>query len=187
MGRKAKTQRFFVAVYPPPQITSWLQESVSDLAVPAHRMVSAEQVHLTVHFIGDIPASSRESVIESVERSVAGLSSFELTVFRMISLPAQAQLPKRVIAAETSLDSTLQEIKRRLVRSSARAYRRDPVDRFVPHLTLLRFTPSASEVDLNLEIRARSFEVKEICLMRSELKASGAVHHKIASAGLGEP
>ena len=180
MRRGHTKQRLFVAVYPPPEVTAWMADLVSALPLPPHRLVPVEQVHLTVHFIGTVSSRDLPTIEEGVERSVAGLPPFELTTSRMISLPEQSNRPSRVVAVETSNSVTLQEIKTRLVQRSARPSRRDPLDRFVPHLTMLRLTPPTVDLSLCQTLEHRSFDIQKVQLMRSELKPSGAEHRQVS-------
>lgn len=180
MQRGHKKCRLFVAVYPPPAIVTWMAELVQSLSLPPHRLVPLEQVHLTVHFIGTVASKERPAISESVARSVAGLRPFELTTSSIRTLPANEKRPARVIAVETCASQVLKEIKSRLVRRSIRPLRRDPLGRFVPHLTMVRLAPPAVGFGIDHLIEQRSFEVSEVQLMQSDLKASGAVHRQLA-------
>ncbi len=69
--------RLFVAVYPPEQVARKLLAALDRLRLPAHRLVAPEQVHLTLHFIGDTPVDRLDATRETVHRSTGGLQSFD--------------------------------------------------------------------------------------------------------------
>ena len=183
MSRSLTNLRLFVAVYPPPDVARALLDALSGLEVPPYRLVPQEQVHLTLHFVGDQPAAKLESTIESVKRAGTGLCGFDLKPDRLISLPTRGRA--RLIAAETDGPPPLLEVKRRLARSLSQAPRVDPGDRFLPHLTLCRFGSPASSPLVEEVITVAPFPVTEIVLMKSNLTPAGAQHHEVVAVELG--
>ena len=71
MARKGSSLRLFVGVYPPPEVAAALLASLKALDLPAHRRTPAEQVHLTLQFIGDTAVRDLEDVTESVRRAAS--------------------------------------------------------------------------------------------------------------------
>lgn len=179
MAHESKGLRLFVAVYPPAATAQALLDQVQTLDLPPHRTVAAEQVHLTLQFIGDVDPRQLDDTIESVQRSAAGLHAFELTMQQLIVLPQRGRA--RLIAAETDQPPTLMEIQRRLAHRLARSPRDRPGDRFLPHMTLLRFrTPPKFKLDAaRAAITSQPFAVQSIVLMRSTLRPDGAVHKTV--------
>ena len=110
--------RLFVGIYPPQQSAPFLFETLDSLTLPPHKIVPLEQLHLTVHFIGEVVSRDIDRTIESVSRSVAGLKSFSLSPLNLISLPRRGRA--RLMAIETDRPSALLEIQRRLVSRLAR-------------------------------------------------------------------
>lgn len=168
--------RLFVAIYPPPEIARALSELLKPGAdLPAHRLVAVEQIHMTVLFIGLIEPGARDDVIESVERSVAGLESFELCMQHVIALPQREHA--RVIAVKTDRPPTLLEIHQRLVIRLARNPKAQSAREFLPHLTIARLKPAQTvTLDDMADVSALRFTVRAIHLMQSTLTAQGAVH-----------
>ncbi len=156
-----------------------MQRSLRKMDLPDHRAIALEQVHLTIQFIGDTPASDLDSVIESVERSCAGLSAFQLAPIRLVSLPERG--PARLVAMETDAPASLREMHRRLVMRLARAVRSNLDDRFLPHFTLCRFRRSARMERIEQPIELAPFPIARIHLMRSVLAHQGAIHHEVSS------
>ncbi|HRQ72568.1 MAG TPA: RNA 2',3'-cyclic phosphodiesterase [Phycisphaerales bacterium] len=172
--------RLFVALYPPAETVRLLRRAVNRLALGAGRDTPAEQVHLTLLFIGDRTPHELAGVAESVERSCAGFEAFPLTPRRLITLPERG-LP-RLIAAETDAPTPLVEIQRRLARRLARSQR--DADRFRPHLTLVRFRPGDRSGRVDEPVECEPFVVDRIALMRSVLTHTGAEHREVAAAAL---
>lgn len=185
MSKPKANLRLFVAAYPPAAVAQALLEELAALTLPAHRTTPADQVHLTVHFIGDTPAARMERTMESIECAVAGLDSVTLEPRRLIRLPERG--PARLIAAEMEAPPTLRELQRRLVTRLARAPRRRTADRFRPHMTLCRFAVPARLAPLDHAVSVGVMPVEEIVLMRSTLSHRGAVHHPVRVFALKAP
>lgn len=144
------------------------------LEIAPHRSTPPDQVHLTLQFIGPTDPRELEEKAESVERSASGIGAFELTPVRFITLPQRGR--PRLVALETDAPPGLLEIQRRLAHRLASKPRRDPGDRFLPHLTLCRFTHRARPRDLDQSVEFDAFQIDRIALMRSILRESGAEH-----------
>jgi 2'-5' RNA ligase len=175
----SKGLRLFVAVHPPEEIARALLEAMRGLELPDHRDVPLEQVHLTLQFIGEVPAPKLEATIESVQRSTGGLGSFELAPLRLITLPPIGRA--RLVAAETDRPAELLELQRRLASRLAHSPRDRVGDRFRPHLTLCRFRSPASMRPVDEPVAVAAFPVHEIRLMRSTLAPTGARHDPVRS------
>ena len=175
--------RLFVAIYPPAEVAEALLASVREHELDDHRMTPAEQVHLTLQFIGERGKKELDDVIESVERSASGIGAFELTPLRLITLPERGR--PRLIAAETDAPAGLMELQRRLAQRLARSPRGKPGDRFTPHLTLCRFAKHGRHERVGAELELVSFGVSEIKLMRSVLLPERAQHREVRAVRLG--
>ncbi len=176
--------RLFVAVYPPEDARRQMLRAVAKLDPPPdarHRVAPLEQIHMTLQFIGDTPERDVPGVIESVRRSVSGLTPFALTPAGLITLPERAT--PRLIALVTDAPPPLLEVQRRLAQRLARSARAN--DRFRPHLTLCRFTGSAAPKPLDAPVSLPAFPVEQVVLMRSILKPTGAEHLTVEAANLG--
>jgi len=170
------TLRLFVAIYPPADVAESLLRHAAQ--VPAARPIPAAQVHLTLHFVGEVDHRESDNVRTSVRRSAAGLSRFALTAESVAVLPERG--PARLIAAVTDSPPQLAEIHRRLVTRLARPGRARR-ELFLPHLTLARF-PGAGvhrPQGLPVAIAPIGFDVREIVLLRSVLTPEHAVHEPV--------
>ena len=169
MGRDERKSggslRLFLAIYPPAPVVESLLGSMRKLRdLPPYREVRSDQIHLTLHFMGQVHPRKMDQVIETVYRAKKGIYQFDLKLMRMVGYPRlnraadstqdsaslssrrhhdrrrNASAP-RLIAAETDRPDYLVELRNRLVRRLAREVRENPNDRYVPHVTLCRFRP----------------------------------------------
>lgn len=179
------TLRLFVSIAAPEDAGRDLLRALRKLDLPPvarHRETPVHQVHMTLQFIGDTPERDLPAVQESVQRSASGIEPFALRPIRLITLPERGW--PRLVAAETDAPPGLLELQRRLVTRLARKPRRKSGDRFLPHLTLCRFTGGARAPRIDESLDLPPFRVQHALLMRSILKPEGAVHLEVARAPL---
>lgn len=178
--------RLFVALYPPIEVRrsllKLLAETLPD-AANLGRIQPADQLHMTLQFIGDTGERELQAVAESVERSGAGIEPFELIPTRLITLPERG--PARNIAIQTDAPGSLIEIHSRLAKRLARSARARASDRFLPHITLLRYSGTGVPRRVECDVRAPAFTVSTIHLVRSILKPAGADHVSLLEVPLG--
>ncbi len=193
-----KGLRLFVAIYPPPDVAEQMlrvaRDHLDDHAAAYEgagaQFVPVEQVHLTVHFLGNVAPRALNDTIESLDRAKKGLGGFRLTPRQIIALPRTTQRGRpRLIAMETDGPADLLELQRRLAQRFARPARHEPGDKFWPHLTLARFKWSGGGEPLKRPAwrgaseRAAipgAFEVREFHLVKSVLRLQGAAHQSVA-------
>jgi RNA 2',3'-cyclic 3'-phosphodiesterase len=182
MGRGGETHRLFIATYPPPDAAARLLGSLDDLELPAHTRTRADQLHLTLLFIGDTPIRQIDSVVESVTRAAAGIGRFNLRPTTLVSLPTGPE--PRLVAAEFEPTPPLLEMRRRLVTRLARQARER--GRFTPHMTLCRFRHGESKRLDPVPLEGPEFGVHRIAVVRSVLLPQGAEHRTIAEVDLSQ-
>lgn len=179
------TLRLFVSIAAPEDAGRGLLRALRKLDLPPvarHRETPVHQVHMTLQFIGDTPERDLPAVQESVERSASGLLAFDLRPQRLITLPERGW--PRLVAARTDAPPSLLELQRRLATRLAHKPRRKSGDRFLPHLTLCRFTGGARAPRVDEPIELPPFRVAHVLLMRSILRPEGAVHVEVTSTAL---
>ncbi len=177
MTKAVSTLRLFVGIYPPPDAAERLLAMLDGLTLPRCRATAVEAVHLTVQFIGAVAVSDLEQTSESVDRSVAGLPSFSMSLERICTLPERG--PARLIAAVGDLPAELLEMHRRLVQRLARNVLPREKQRFLPHMTLGRFSSPVRLPPIDQPIEGMTFPVTAVRLMKSTLRPEGAVHAEV--------
>jgi len=180
-----KNLRLFVAAYPPPETAVALLASLEQLDLPPNRPVAPDQVHMTLHFIGETPESKVDAIAETVRHAAGGLDSFVLTPRQLITLPQRPMV--RLVAAATDRPAALLELQRRLVTRLARNPRHRAGDRFRPHLTLCRLGSPAKLAAIEVPLGVPPFLVEEIVLVRSTLRPQGAHHETVRVIDLSRP
>lgn len=167
----SRTLRLFVAAYPPRSVVERWLALAREVLPPDVRLTEADQVHLTLVFLGEHDERELPEIRESIARSVAGFGPVVLKPVELVMLPERGD--PRLIAATTTLPHPLAEVQRRLSQRLALDRSRKSV--FLPHLTLARF-PGKSIERMAKPLEAEEFEIAEIRLMRSHLRQGGAVH-----------
>lgn len=135
------------------------------------RAVSGEHVHLTVAFMGDVPATSipdLRRIGERVAHTAALLSFDTLGAWRAsgVAWVAPSHLPAEVAALHATLNQALRDTGFEI---ESRPFR--------PHLTLARrcVQPQARQAMTPI-----AWDVRKLCLIGSELHPEGPVHSTLA-------
>lgn len=156
------------------------------------RPVRPEGVHLTLKFLGDVPADRISAIGDAVGRAATPHTPFALSVSGVGAFPS-GRAPRvlwagiagdldRLVALHASVDGCLAEL------GFARERRA-----FNPHLTLARLRDSASREDRALSLRVLqanqpgdewSFDVDGVALFQSTLGPGGAVYRRLFRAPL---
>lgn len=184
--------RTFVAVESPPALRSALLEVQSDLrqfGVRA-RWVPPENIHLTLKFLGEIPAGHVASIGEALQAAARGRAPFALDAAGVGVFPGLRR-PRVIwvgLADREGLLARLQaEVEERLY---ALRFPREP-GRFRGHLTIGRFRAEGSPGPV-AEAAARwsgrmigPLAVRELVLFQSTLRPEGAEYTALAHLRLG--
>jgi 2'-5' RNA ligase len=150
-------------------------------------------IHLTLKFLGNIPAKRVTEITEAMEKAAQGISPFHLEISGLGAFPnlRQARVFWVGIGGEMDKLSGLQQNIDSALAALGFAKEERP---FVPHLTLARIREGASPPE------RRSFgelvgstifedkyhvEVEAIRLMRSQLMPAGAIYTCLSVVGLG--
>lgn len=175
--------RLFVAAYPPQDAVAELWRQAASLALPPHRRVPEAQVHLTLLFLGNRRETQLGEILTSVQSAAAGGRPISLAFDRVGAFPAPG--PARMVAATAQPETALTELHRRLVSRLATRPNERQGSRFIPHLTLARFSRPQPEFRGTLSIDPVPMGLSAIVLARSVLARQGAVHTTVATVPLG--
>ncbi len=189
------TVRVFVAVEIPAEVRAYLAslQAVFRRHGRVVKLVDPSLMHLTLRFLGNVPALQLGTVEQTIRDSARDLSPFTLTLSQLGAFPGGGRPPRVVwagLAADDGYDALqrmFRELENRLILAGFPAETRP----FAPHLTLARLRDGVSSeeargvdetvIDLrgSREIRA-IFRVSHLTLMRSDLDRGGARYTVLA-------
>jgi 2'-5' RNA ligase len=171
--RGRRLERLFVAVPMPADALPLVLEAQQSLpATPGLRLMTREQLHLTLAFIGEVGPEKRRAA-EAVVRSVPTDGGGVLQSAGFLFLPS----PRKARVVAVSLDDR-QSIMGRLFEhvmaglEEAEVMKREKRP-FRAHLTIARLRDPA-ELQPKSECPRFGFPVESVCLFRSELRREGA-------------
>lgn len=155
-----------------------------------------EGIHLTLKFLGEVEESEVPRLAEVLRLAASPVASFPVTVEGVGVFPG-LHAP-RVLWVGIRSEASLSELQRRIEQGLEGLGFGHESRPFRPHLTLGRFRPRggprgflAARPALEkwlAENEKRScgrFQVRQVFLMKSDLKPGGAVYTSLAEAALG--
>jgi 2'-5' RNA ligase len=158
------------------------------------RWAAPENIHLTLHFLGEVAEADIKKIEETLEAAAATCPTFSLTLADFGCFPNMRR--PRIVWVGTQGDRpALENLQRQLGEKLAAAIGFKPDARpYSPHLTLGRVRdglPSKQLAQLGQLLeqeqavgRLVELPVTEICLMKSELKSTGPIYTKLYSQKL---
>ena len=182
--------RLFVAIAIPERIRNEMiavQRELKPLALGDVRWTKAEQLHLTLKFLGNVPASSLEAVKQSLVEACAGAVPFHLRAEGIGFFPDERQ-PRVVWVGFAGDENALTVLQTHIEQRLTPFVEKPGAEKFLPHAMLGRFQKYRRHKTENLLPRARAlanhvfgeWRVEEIGLFRSELSSEGARHTEVA-------
>lgn len=158
----------------------------------AGRWAKVESIHLTLKFLGEVPAQRIEAINQAVARACDGLAPFCLKVARLGCFP-NSRRPRVVwagVGEETGQLLALQQnIERELAHLGFPRERRA----FKPHLTLARLRKTATRGEIEAlgrsvagseVVELARMRVSQVSVMKSDLRPEGAVYTELYAAPL---
>jgi len=167
--------RLFVAVDLPESVRRQLAGLC--FGVPGAHWVAAEQIHLTLRFIGEVDGAMFRDVREALAGVRSG--SFAMQVQGLGYFPPR-QLP-RILWAGVAKNEALVLLRNRVEATLVRCGLEPEGRKFAPHITLarLRETPLSRLTNFlagNGLFTTEPFTVTEFHLYSSQVSAKGAMH-----------
>jgi 2'-5' RNA ligase len=156
------------------------------------RWTRAENLHLTLKFIGPLPAGGLRAVADAIQWAASEYAAFELTAAGLGVFPGIRRA--RVLwVGLTPAAPVLTRLQRTLdERLGEIGFAREERG-FQGHLTLGRFSAIppdgliADVVSAYASERFGRFEVREVVLFQSDLRPQGPVYTALAKARLKDP
>ena len=137
-------------------------------------------IHLTLRFLGGVPASRIERIGQAVERAANCVRPFQVEVSGTGCFPSPRS-PRVLWVGCSSVPEGLQELCANIDNELARVGFARENQKFSPHLTIGRLRASRNAgllaEQLNMVgFEPENFEAQEIIVMRSNLKPAGSIY-----------
>lgn len=150
--------------------------------------VKPSNIHLTLKFLGDVPASKVEGIQLAVERAASSLEEFEIEVGSAGCFPTPRN-PRVLWVGLTDLPDSLKQLHASIEAELAREGFPRESKRFSPHLTIGRVRAPKGAARVAEDLIARGFEpeqfrAREVIVMRSDLNSKGSIYTPLATIHL---
>jgi len=178
--------RSFIAVEVPQLLRARMAELQKELQSTAAdvKWARPESVHLTLKFLGYLPAEDLEKISSAIEPSISVWEPFELWIHGLGCFPSTRN-PRVLWVGIDRGGKEVSELQKEVEKKVADAGF-PPEDRpFTPHLTLGRVRSSRGKGPLIRAIESHkdwevgTFKASEVDLFKSELRPSGAIYTKL--------
>ena len=156
------------------------------------KWINPESIHLTLKFLGDVPATRIAEISEALKQACAGHGPFDLSLEGLGCFP-NLRRPRVIWAGVGGDVRTLRRLQQDVEEAMNRlGYAPEERD-FSPHLTLARVERNArpgdveavgQEVQRTILGEIARLRVEHVYLMRSDLRPAGAVYTELAVADL---
>ena len=160
----------------------------------ALRWVRPENLHLTLHFIGEVSSASIPSLHEALQAAAGGQDSFELRARGTGCFPDHRR--PRVIWAGFEPSAEARELQKNLARQLVSRSFEVETRPYTPHLTLAylekrlpaKLAGQAGAMLTEMDPGPiANFPADESALVESVLTPSGPVYSRLSAASLGSP
>jgi 2'-5' RNA ligase len=190
-----QTVRSFIAIELPEAVKTGLKQLQTELTLPRYsfvKCVAPEGIHLTLKFLGNIPAKKVTDITGVMVQASQEVSPFQLQITEVGAFPNMKRPRVLWVGIKGEVDKLVgwqQRIDNGLVPLGFPKEARP----FTPHLTLARLRENCSPGDTLQfgEMLASShvevdyhFTVNSLNLMRSQLFPTGAVYSSLAEVQL---
>lgn len=186
--------RAFIAIDIPPEIKQAISSQTASLRKEsgrAARWVDAENIHLTLKFLGDVSSANLELLAQALQAECAQTAPFTVSLEGLGCFPNPRR--PRTLWIGLVVPPGLTRLQRQVEASTARlGYAADDKP-FSPHLTIGRVREQAAPAELQalrslLEqttvASLGTFNVNEVHLYKSDLKPQGPTYTRLATARL---
>ena len=182
--------RLFIAIPLPPDLATRAAE-ILPTSLPALRRVKAENLHVTLAFLGQTPDDRLGDVTAAAQEAAASVPPFTLTFDRAGRFPERGR-PRVVWLGIADGASSVLELGTAVYGSLRSRRLRFDERPLAPHLTLARVVEDASAAEAKtvgaaleeLAVESAGFEVKEIAVVQSVLSPKGPRYTALATVPL---
>ncbi len=160
------------------------------------RWVSDENLHVTVHFIGELPREDAGALIRDLETAVGALPPFDMRLHRIraVPRPTRARMLWVAVEADAGAASALEQaVRSTCAPYEARGTATSPARRYRPHVTLCRarkdgpIRPEALSAADTVFLTSSDVRMSVPCvtLYSSVLSGHGPTYEEVARIPLG--
>jgi 2'-5' RNA ligase len=187
--------RAFIAISLSPEIYQQLDQVLAGLKnkLPGGsiRWIPANNIHLTIKFLGDVSISSQELLTKVLQAEVSRHPSFEVSVGELGVFPSLRR--PHVVWIGVEAPPELAVLQHGVEAEMARLGYAPEERPFSPHLTLGRVARNASPEDIrhigDVLVKSKvgflgAFRVQSVHLYRSDLQPGGSVYTRLFTASL---
>jgi 2'-5' RNA ligase len=187
----AETVRTFIAIELPPQVRAHLADCQQRLqrAGGDVRWVRPDIIHLTLVFLGDVPADMLADLEAAVREAAAPFGVLTMRVQGAGRFPPRG-LPRTIWIGIEDVSGGLAKLQAAIARATAAFAEKEEDRAYTPHLTLGRVKSPRGGRDLAGAIDAMagttgpSFEAREVTIFRSDLSPQGPTYTPLAQVPL---
>lgn len=189
--------RLFIAITVPPEVREEIARAQGKLKrnTPPGvvRWTQPDQFHITLKFLGDVPAVQVAALEKSVAPVCTAPPALALSA-RGIGFFPNAHKPRVIWAGASDAAGQLSELHRRIDEALRWLTPVERPEKFTGHITLGRFKPGHHAAIPKLVELAASFHDRhfgewragEVEIVRSELNSTGATHTVVAAFPLAD-
>lgn len=188
--------RLFIAIELPESLWNPVRHLIQTLqeVTPRQtiRWVPAENLHLTLKFLGDTPAGEVERIRSAMEQAIQGMSVFDIEMADTGCFPDNKK-PRVVWLGLKNPGENLQRLRDRIESQVAPLGYPTEKRPFKAHLTLGRVkqqvsTPRLAEIGQGVHKSSPGsmalWHCDTVSLMKSDLTANGSIYTRLASIAL---
>jgi 2'-5' RNA ligase len=188
--------RLFIALQLPEPVKDSIREAQAELraALPEHavRWTRAEQLHVTLRFLGEVDRSRTEALVLSVARACDGFGAVGLRAAGLGMFP-DARRPRVIWVGVSDPAGRLTRLQRAIEAAAAAFTAEKPERTFTGHVTIGRCRDMGRRDVVELRTLGDAMQRRQfgewtadrVDIVRSELGPGGSRHTTFAALNLG--
>ncbi|HYX31036.1 MAG TPA: RNA 2',3'-cyclic phosphodiesterase [Pyrinomonadaceae bacterium] len=193
-AQRDQTYRTFVAIELPPKVRVRIAKYIDELRRNCLNVRASwtreENLHLTLKFLGDVPAAQIANVSRAIEHTAGVCSRLDLVISGCGVFPPHGQ-PKVLWIGVMDVSGELARLQRILDLNCGEIGLPPEARKFHPHLTIARLRSARDarvlgDLHKTSGFESTTVEVRELSLMRSELSSQGSRYIALARHYLNE-
>ncbi|MDQ3291189.1 MAG: RNA 2',3'-cyclic phosphodiesterase [Bacteroidota bacterium] len=182
-----ETRRLFIAVPIPDNLKNFFQQQQPEFTDESIRFVPNDNLHLTVHFLGEVPTNQLENITSVLQNVANSTASFTLELERLE--PGPKPRSPRLIWARFAAHPAFRQLCTAITAQLGISVSNQ--DDYIPHITLARFRKGApkplSFPEVNVSAQKIILPVSSVALWQSELKSPHPIYRILVMYPLNRP